>query len=377
MKKYGVLIADDSALMRRILKKVIDENSWLYVAGTARNGHDALEQARELKPSVISMDINMPEMDGISALKRVMEEQICPVVMVSSLTSENAATTFDCLDLGAFDFVSKPEGGISSNMDSVAQELVKKLRAAARAGLDQHNTARLKHLAESKTVRHRTQNTEDERKTHPRRRSSNTESTRMNRHSMRGKTKVVAIGISTGGPKVILDVLSRLPPGLNAPVIVVQHMPPGFTASFAERLNKNASIPFAETKPGMKIEPGKGYLAKGGHHLKLFQMINGEIVIRCTSTPAHTFIPSVDIMMESVLNIYGDKTIGVLMTGMGDDGAESMVKIRKAGGTTIAESEESAIVFGMPQQAIERGGAEIVAPLWEIADEISKAVGSF
>ncbi len=350
--KYGVLIVDDSALMRRTLKRIIEEDRFLYVVDTARDGDDAVDKARELHPDVISMDINMPGLDGITALQIVMEEKICPVVMVSSLTQEGALTTFECLELGAFDFVAKPGGTVTLDMETVARELVLKLRTAARSGL--------KKPAFKASGRER-------KKVH-------SKALQRSRRTSRMSHSAVAIGISTGGPKMIFQALSALPANLNASVFMVQHMPPGFTASYAERLNKRLTIPFVEAQPGMKVEPGMGYLAQGGRHLKLHKNSSGEILIRCANRPESQFIPSVDVMMESVLAVYGDKTIGVLMTGMGSDGAESMLKIREAGGVTIAESEESAIVFGMPQKAIELGGAEIVAPIWDIGDEIIKAV---
>jgi two-component system chemotaxis response regulator CheB len=184
----------------------------------------------------------------------------------------------------------------------------------------------------------------------------------------------VVIGISTGGPKTLFDVLPHLPRDLNAAVFVVQHMPPAFTHSFARRIDSQCPMKCTEASPGTVVEPGNIYLGKGGFHLALFKKLTGTVVLRTPTRPEHPFIPSVDVMMESVLEVFGSDTIGVLMTGMGDDGADAMIKIRKAGGRTIAESEESAIVFGMPREAIERGGAEIIAPSWNIAGEIDRAV---
>lgn len=355
MRQYGVLVADDSALMRRVLRKIIDADDQLYIAGTARDGADAVEKARELKPDVISLDINMPVLDGLSALAEIMDEKICPVVMVSSLTQKGAEATFEALELGAFDYVAKPEGTVSADMSAVAREIVRKLKGAAKSKL-------LKNIAGRR-----------ERREKP-------EENRRSRRHQRVQTgsvlshMAVAIGVSTGGPKVLFDVLPLLPPDLNAVVLVVQHMPETFTASFADRLNNHCQIPFEEAKAGTTIEVGKGYLARGGSHLTLYKKGNREVVIRNTTRPDHQFIPSVDVMMHSVLEIYGKRTVGVLMTGMGNDGAEGMVNIKEAGGTTIAESEESAIVFGMPQEAINRGGASIIAPNWEIADNIIQIV---
>jgi two-component system chemotaxis response regulator CheB len=184
----------------------------------------------------------------------------------------------------------------------------------------------------------------------------------------------VAIGISTGGPKTIFDVLPFLPADLNAPVFLVQHMPVGFTASYAKRIDAASPMTCVEVKAGMKIEPGTIYLGQAGRHLTLFKKSSGEIVVRTPTRPEHQFMPSVNVMMESVFNVYGPDTVGVLMTGMGDDGADMMVTITEAGGNTIAESEETAIVFGMPNEAINRGGANVVAASWDIAEEIIKAV---
>lgn len=362
MDKIKVLVCDDSALMRRQLTKLIETDPGLVVIGAARDGNDAVDKARELNPDVITMDINMPGIDGITALQIIVKERIAPVVMVSSLTQQGAATTLEALALGAFDYVAKPGGTVTVDMGPVARELTRKLKAATISGTidklgrrDKDVQSRLvkAQQREVRTLKHR-----------------------------RGLTsnigyKAVAIGISTGGPKTLLEVLPHLPARLNAAIFVVQHMPPSFTSSFAKRINDNCPMRCLETEAGMRVEPGTIYLARGGYHLTLFKKSNDEIMVRAPKRPEHLFIPSVDVMMESVLEAYGPDTVGVLMTGMGDDGADSMVRIRHAEGITIAESQESAIVFGMPQEAINRGGAEIVAPSWEIADEIIKAVNGY
>lgn len=186
--------------------------------------------------------------------------------------------------------------------------------------------------------------------------------------------KLVALGISTGGPRTIFHVLPVLPKDLNAAVIVVQHMPVAFIPPFTQRLALKSAMKCVETEAGMKVEPGIIYVATGGYHLKLVKKINGDVLIRQTKEPQHLFMPSIDIMMDSAADIFGPDTVGVLMTGMGRDGAEGMVKIKEAGGMTIAESEETAVVFGMPQEAINRGGVRVVLPDWAIAREIVKAV---
>lgn len=259
-------------------------------------------------------------------------------------------TTFEALELGAFDYVGKPGGTVSSDMEKVAAELIEKVKAAVdnrSRGRNRQRAVRVEPVAKIKT----------------------------STGSKIGKPmKAVAMGISTGGPKVIYEVLPLIPPDINAALFLVQHMPPNFTPPYVKRLNDNSPIEVLEARAGAKVEAGKVYVGSGGRHLNLVKNAAGDVIIRLTSKPDHLFIPSVSIMMDSVLKAYGACTVGVIMTGMGNDGADAMLKIRQAGGITIAESEESAIVFGMPGETIKRGGAEIVVPIWDIAREIVRAV---
>jgi len=356
----NVLICDDSALMRRNLSRIIEADSGLRVAGTARDGQDAIDKARQLRPDVITMDINMPVIDGITAMQIIIQEGIAPVIMVSSLTQEGAATTFQAMALGAFDYVPKPGGTVSVRMESAAHELVSKIRAAARPGT-------LKRLTTKSRPLERCQKTRTPSKSMPARPAPS--------GGAGLGYKAVAIGVSTGGPKTLFDVLPLLPRDLNAAVFLVQHMPGKFIPSFAKRIDDHCPMRCVEVAAGMEIEPGVIYIGTGEFHLTLYKKLSRRIVIRTPTQPVHQFMPSVDIMMQSVLEAFGTDTIGVLMTGMGDDGADSMVAIHQTGGITIAESEESAIVFGMPQEAIKRGGARIISPSWDIAAEIVKAVG--
>lgn len=349
MDKIRVLVADDSALMRQTLRRIIAESADLELAGMARDGEDAIAKARELRPDVVSMDINMPKLDGVSALQAIVHERICPVVMLSSLTQEGAQTTFECLELGAFDFVGKPDGTVSSNLGAVARELIAKLRAAASQG----------------TVRQLTRNRQRRNTRRAPIRESFTKVTR---------ATAVAIGISTGGPATLQEVLPLIPADLPASLFLVQHMPPSFVSSFAKRLGQSCSLKVVEASSGMAVAPSTCYVAPGGLHLCLHRKATGEVVIRTPATPPTLFVPSVSVMMESVLKIYGSDTIGVLMTGIGDDGADQMVAIKNAGGQTIAESEETAVVYGMPREAFERGGASVVAPSHEVAAHIVRAV---
>ncbi|MCR4429612.1 MAG: chemotaxis response regulator protein-glutamate methylesterase [Tepidanaerobacteraceae bacterium] len=346
-----MLIVDDSALMRKLITQMLEEDPEIKVEGFAINGRDAIEKARELKPDVITMDVNMPEMDGLTALQYIVEENLGRVLMLSSLTQEGAVTTFEAIELGAFDFVPKPGGTVSINIKQIKQELIEKVKAAA--------------ASRSRTIAARGKR--------------DTKNTYMLNHGKRddiyspGSFKAIAIGISTGGPKTIMDVLPLIPEKINAAIFLVQHMPPTFTRQYAERLNNACSIKVTEVEAGMNVEKGVCYVGKGGYHLTIFKTENAA-KIRLTQKPEHRFMPSVDVMMDSVLSAYGTNTIGVLMTGMGDDGASAMVKIKKAGGKTIAESEETAVVYGMPREAVERGGADYILPSYEIADKLVQLV---
>ncbi len=369
MKKTKVLVCDDSALMRRSLKKIIESDPGLEVVGTARDGEDSVNKARELQPDVVTMDVNMPGMDGITATQIIVNENIAPVLMVSSLTQGGAAVTFEAIALGAFDYVPKPGGTVTVQMGPVAPEIIKKIKAAARPGV-------LRRLARKRMAG---EDVSDLRaKQASIRCKARLQKVSAKTRALSGKGlgfKAVAIGISTGGPKTLFEVLPFLPADLPAAVFLVQHMPPQFITTYAARIDSNCAMRCVEADLGMAVEPGTIYLAKGGYHMILFHKLNGKIIIRTPKRPKHPFMPSADVMMDSVAEVFGSDTVGVLMTGMGSDGAEGMVKIRQASGITIAESEESAIVFGMPNEAIQRGGAEIIAPSWEIADQIIKAVG--
>jgi len=354
--KTRVLIADDSALMRRTIRKLLEGTGHIDVVSTARDGMDVIEKAEQFKPDVITLDINMPRMDGLTALKKLIRKDIAPIIMVSSLTQEGAETTIKALEIGAFDCVGKPEGTVTSNMDSVAKQLERKISEAVSSGI----MRRLKGEASGriKETRPRVSST----------RAKPLVSTKKEKTPQKSRFRAIAIGISTGGPKTIFDVLPKFPKTLNASVFLVQHMPNNFTATFAQRLDKNCPMRCVEARSGMAVEPGVIYLGRGGYHLNVVKKRSGEVVLRTPMRPDHLFIPSVDIMMQSVLGVYGADTVGIIMTGMGDDGANSMVDIRKAGGLTIAESKESAIVWGMPGEAVERGGAEFVQPSWNIAN---------
>ena len=354
--RIKVLIVDDSALMRKALKEIIMTDPRLEVVGTARDGQDALEKVNDLRPDVVTMDINMPVMDGLTSMQYILSEHPeIPVLMVSSLTAEGALATFEALELGAFDYVTKPSGTVSSDIHVVGREIIQNVKLAYKS-------------VNKKSIRDRI-----ERRSRAYTQTKATPAKKSELLKSKELSKIVVIGISTGGPGTLMEVLPMLPEDLKAAVIIVQHMPPTFTSSFAKRLNDACRIPIKEAEAGDILQNGRGYLAPGGYQM----VVRGENgTIRLPSTPKTVFMPSVNITMEAILDTYGgENVIGVLMTGMGDDGADAMVKIRNAGGITIAEDESTAVVFGMPREAIERGGAQMVVPSHKIADAIIKAVG--
>jgi two-component system chemotaxis response regulator CheB len=345
-----VVIADDSALMRNLITRLLSKAPDIKVVATARDGEDAVRKAIELKPDVVTMDINMPKLDGISAMQVILAEKICPVIMFSSLTQQGAIETLECLELGAFDFVAKPEGTVSTNLEGVARDLISKVRAAAVS-----RTARRIRTHLQKPV--------------PR---SLSRPAAVAASDMRA----VAIGISTGGPATISNVLPMLPADFPAAIFLVQHMPAAFIGAFVSRLQKECAIEVVQAEAGAPVRPGCCYVAGNDLHLCVYRKGTGQVVLRTPSQPRTLFVPGVDIMMESVLSVFGRRTIGVLMTGIGDDGADQMVNIRNAGGVTIAESKESCVVFGMPCQAIRRGGADFVLPNWHIAEKLMKLLAA-
>jgi two-component system chemotaxis response regulator CheB len=351
------MVVDDSALMRQILKRIIEDAPGMDYVGYARDGADSIIKAKELGPDVITMDINMPKMDGLTALQTIISLGICPVVMVSSLTEQGAAATFEALELGAFDVVAKPGGTVSADLTAVAAELISKLKAAAGVGI-------------LSRIRRRNSTPSGSPVATP---APVVQAPKANANP--SVFKAVAIGISTGGPSTLMEVLPTIPGDINAAIFLTQHMPPMFTSTFAKRLDAACQLNVFEAEPGMTVTRGCCYVARGGAHLIVARKSDGEVVIRTPSSPPMLFIPSVEIMMESLLKAYGTDTIGVLMTGIGDDGANAMVHIRNAGGWTIAESEETAIVYGMPREAIERGGARVIAPAWRVTSEIMLALG--
>jgi two-component system chemotaxis response regulator CheB len=350
-QKIRVLLADDSALMRRELTRIITSDPGLEVIAAARNGREACELVRNLRPDVVTLDINMPEMDGLTALSHIMAEAPCPVVMISSLTQEGAVTTYEALDRGAVDFVGKPDGTISRNLASVAREVTGKIRAAAQVNRKKLGAPRVKNPQPPPQWQRPAPKVA---------------------LSAGAPPCVVVIGQSTGGPNAIAQILRHLPEDFPAALVVVQHMPASFTPSFSRRLDYSSPIRFSEAAHSQRLEGGCGYVAPGDRQLTI--TASSRPVFRVSVHPSTPYMPSVNLTMESAVQVFGSRTIGVLLTGMGDDGANGMVAVRQAGGRTIAESEETAVVFGMPREAIRRGGAEVVLPCHAIGRKIVELV---
>ncbi|UCH98761.1 MAG: chemotaxis-specific protein-glutamate methyltransferase CheB [Candidatus Aminicenantes bacterium] len=349
-KKIRVLICDDSAFLRVTLRRIIESDPGIGVIDIARNGEEAIEKAIRLKPDVIAMDLHMPLVDGLTALKDIVRLKIAPVIMLSAVTTEAAPAAVEAMEAGAFDFIPKTDEIDSMDIHSAA--IIRKIKQAAVSDI----YGKMKMDVDDVNP--------------PASSAAPPKSSAIGGQGF----KAVALGLSTGGSLSIFKVLPQLPAGLNAAVIVVQHMPPAFISTFIQRLNRRTAMECVESEAGMRVESQKIYIAKGGYHLKLVQPPNSDIMIRQSKEPRHTFMPSVDVTMHSVCDIFGPDTIGVLMTGMGQDGADAMARITRVGGTTIAESEETAVVFGMPREAIKRGGVQHVVPNWAIAHEIIKAV---
>ncbi len=349
-----VLVVDDSALMRKEITRMLESDDSIRVVGTARNGLQVLSKVKELNPDVVTLDIEMPQMDGLTALKQVMAEAPCAVVMVSSLTAEGADITIEALENGALDFVHKPSGSISLDLATQTHLLIEKVKIAS------HASAR--HLRKFAKTRK------------PAARSSLRTEKPTTSRIMPGKLRaphIVGVGVSTGGPHNLLEILPKIPKDLNLSILVVQHMPEKFTASLAKRLDKVCPMSVKEAVDGEIVERGCIYIAPGGKHMKLTAR-NPRLRLLSVQAgkPSDINCPSVDVLFESLSDALGKEWLGILLTGMGSDGADGLSRLRKMGGHTIAEAEETCTVFGMPKRAIERGAAEFILPVYKVPEAI-------
>jgi two-component system chemotaxis response regulator CheB len=358
---YSVLVVDDSALMRNLVGRIFEHDPQTMLAGKAMNGKFALQKLESLQPEVIILDLEMPEMNGIEFLSERKKRGIdIPVVVLSSVAHSGAKITMEALALGAAAFVLKPSGSVSPDIAVVADELLQLVKSLGAAHRDKYGEPDRPVLAKApppKPVQKRVQPAPVQRPS-----------------ISAGPIDVVAIGISTGGPNALRKVFAQLPGDLPAAVLIVQHMPPGFTAEFAKSLDRVSQFSVKEAEEGDEILPGHALVAPGNFHLSVVKR-GAKIVAHVSQEPARNgHRPSADVLFESVAKHYGNRGLGVIMTGMGKDGAQELGSILKAGGLTLGQNEESSVVYGMPRVAFELGHVETQVSLPETADAITRLV---
>lgn len=352
-RKIKVLIVDDSALIRRLLTEILSSDPDIEVVGSAMDPYAAREKIKKLSPDVLTLDIEMPKMDGLTFLSNLMRLRPMPVVMFSSLTQKNADATVQALQLGAVDFVGKPTGGISHSLDDVAHDIVEKVKVAAGV-----NTRALRPARPMREIEQRY--TADE--VIPKR-----EAPRI----AQVKEPLLAIGASTGGVEALMDVLSAMP-ATSPATVITQHIPAAFSESFAMRANKHSAMEVCEAKDGQEIRPGCAYIAPGSHHLLVTARGGGLYCKLSDGPPVNRHRPSVDVLFRSVVQTVGGTAMGVLLTGMGDDGARGLLEMLEAGCFTVAQDEESSVVWGMPGSAVRLGAAKEIKPLSDVPSTILK-----
>ena len=337
-----VVVVDDSALVRGVLSEIINRTGDMQVVGTACDPYEARERIRELDPDVVTLDVEMPRMDGLAFLERLMRLRPTPVVMVSTLTERGAQTTLRALELGAVDFVAKPTADVRGGLQELAREIACKLRIAAQARVGRHLAALPAQAA-------------------PR--------TKPAPGSARSDT-LIAIGASTGGTEAIRELLQGLPPTLPG-IVITQHMPPGFTASFAARLDGLCALHVREARDGEPVLQGHVYIAPGGRHVTVERAASGGYVVRIDDgEPVNRHKPSVDVMFRSVARWAGPRAIGIMLTGMGADGAAAMREMRERGAYNFVQDQASCVVYGMPREAVAAGAADEVVPLHALAQRL-------
>jgi two-component system chemotaxis response regulator CheB len=347
-----VLIVDDSAFMRNALGKMLSSDPGIEVVGTARDGLEALDKIVALNPDLVTMDIEMPRMDGIEALRRIMATHPVPVIMVSSLTAEGAQATLEALDLGAVDFLPKNLSELSVNIVKIREVLLEKVK----------HIARRRRAAVARSPR-------------PPQAPLQPAPAARGDYRMERRIAVVAIGTSTGGPKALQEVIPKLPKDFPVPVIVVQHMPPAFTGPFAERMNDLSMISVKEAEEGEPLRNGVVLVAPGRGHLSVRRGRVGECVVTIDENrPDLIYRPSADVMMASVAEAYPGRALGVILTGMGNDGEKGIRAIKTSGGRSVAQNEETCVVYGMSRSVVDAGLADKVVPISEVAGEIMNVV---
>jgi two-component system chemotaxis response regulator CheB len=353
----NVLVVDDSALVRKLIGKVFATQADFQVS-FARNGKEALASIAGAVPDVVTLDVHMPEMDGLTCLDRIMVEHPCPVIMVSSMTADGANATLEALRLGAVDFVAKPTGAVSLRIDEMAPDLIEKVRQAAGVRLKQSSRLREK-------VRHRIGGGG---RLTPRR-------TRTGAKFAATGDGLVLVGSSTGGPPALEALLTGLPASFPWPVLVAQHMPATFTGPLSRRLDALCELTVVEVREPALLRAGFVYVARGDADIVVSRRGAGLVAMAAPSAADYPWHPSADRLVRSALNhMAPSQLIGILMTGMGNDGAEAMTVLHSRGGRTIAEAEETAVVWGMPGELVKAGGADFVVPVQDIAAQLQKLV---
>lgn len=363
-------MVDDSAFMRKLISDFFDGNPKIEVVGTARNGKDAITKIQTLQPDVVTLDVEMPELNGLDALKEIMRVSPVPVIMLSSTTLQGAENALIAIEYGAVDFVAKPSGTISIDLHKIKEELVHKVEHAAHVSVSklrkpkidlQQSFIQKKSTFNDKLFNHKLT-------------TVGTPIAAENRFSKATKKKIVLIGTSTGGPRALQEVITKIPSSIKAPILIVQHMPAGFTKSLADRLNNLSHIKVKEAEKGDILQDGVAYIAPGGSHLKLEKHgASYELVLDQQEPPRSGHRPSVDVLFESVSKISDFDKIAVIMTGMGSDGSKGLIELKQSGNVmVIAESEKTCIVYGMPKAAVETQLVNEVVEVDKIAETIMK-----
>ncbi len=360
-KLIKVLVVDDSAYNRKAISLMLESSYLIQVVDTAMDGEDAIKKLIRLQPDLITLDLEMPRMDGFTFLRWVMNNRPLPVLIVSSKGSNS--NVFQAMELGAVDFLVKPTREISEEIKNLENDLINKVMAIAGLNMDKIISRFRERYPQGGDIR------EDMRRPYQ-------DNGILSRQDIGRLINIVAIGASTGGPTALEKIISRLPEDFPAPVAVAQHMPSGFTRMFAERLNRYSQIEVKEAEEGDPVREGVVLICPGDSHMTFQKDRDIERVILKKKSPTDKYLPSVDIMMESSAKIFGSKTLGVILTGMGNDGTKGMKAIKESEGQTIAESEETSIVFGMPGEAIKTGSVDKVVPLHLMAREIIARVRS-
>lgn len=341
-----VLVVDDSALMRKMIPQILERDTSIQVVGTAMDGTFGLKKIAELRPDVVTLDLEMPRMDGMEMLRQITRIHRIPAIIVSAHSTAGASATFKALALGAFDFVAKPRDAAQANLEAIARELISKVKVAAETGVP-------KYVAPTPRFQPATQR--------PKKTTSRPGA---------APTKVIAVGISTGGPNALQYLLTQLPSDFAGAILVVQHMPEGFTEMFARRLNESCSIEVKEARSGDLVTAGRVLICPGNRHMRLRRAPLGSMVVLSDEPQVNGHRPSVDVLFRSVALECGSNALALIMTGMGEDGADAMAAVKAAGGMTLAQDEQSCVVYGMPKAAIERGHVMRVVPLDALANTL-------